>query len=32
MFRSAGARKKFLEVALSISISPLMGRRATMFC
>jgi len=32
MFRSAGAKKKFLEVALSINISPLMGRRATMFC
>ena len=31
-FRSAGARKTFLEVALSINISPLMGRRATMFC
>src|SRR3979490_3447379 len=31
MFRSAGARKTFLEVALSINISPPMGRRATMF-
>src|SRR5712692_9610435 len=30
MFRSAGAGKKLLEVALSINISPLMGR--TMFC
>src|SRR5437016_3620848 len=30
MFRSAGARKNFLEVALSINISPLMGRGATM--
>src|SRR6266446_8987521 len=28
MFRSDGARKTFLEVALSINISPLMGRRA----
>src|SRR5436190_9876758 len=32
MFRSAGARKNFLEVVLSINISPLMGRSATMFC
>src|SRR5882672_9677642 len=32
MFRSAGARKKFLEVALSTNISPLTGRRATMLC
>src|SRR6266850_1015195 len=32
MFRSAGAKKTFLEVAVSINISPLVGRRATMFC
>src|SRR6185436_5909186 len=32
MFRSAGARKNLLEVARSINISPLMGRRAIMFC
>src|SRR6195256_40030 len=31
MFRSAGARKKFSEGALSINISPLTGRRAAIF-